>query len=350
MPKGRIFKPEKEIYVDKTSGLEIIRLTKGPWLDINRYFVTYSWTPDEKYIIFCSTRDGEILQLYRIDKDGEIVQLTEGPQVKAYSACISKDGTEVYFPDGNQIKSVNIETLEEKTLYEFDFIPSDFSPFTLSPDGNWLSVDFKVPGRREWRLGYLDIEKKNLNIVYATDIIIDHSMFCPTDRNWILYAHECPVDSLTREYLRVDQRMWLIKSDGSQIYPLYLQKIEEWITHEIWSPDGKGVYFINYPQGICYVNKDNSGYKLVAKGPYWHPSIHPNNKYLTADTQKGEVYVISIETDEKLLITSGIRLYPSNYHKHPHPSFSPSGNYIIYWSNYFGTDDIHIAYVGEFCK
>ena len=51
--------------------------------------------------------------------NGDIVQLTDADDVHGYSGVISKDGTELFYTQGDTIKAIHLETFEERVLAEF---------------------------------------------------------------------------------------------------------------------------------------------------------------------------------------------------------------------------------------
>ena len=44
----------------------------------------------------------------------DIVQLTDADDIHGYSGVISKDGTELFYTQGDAIKAIHLETLEER--------------------------------------------------------------------------------------------------------------------------------------------------------------------------------------------------------------------------------------------
>ena len=102
------------------TGTHIYQLTDHPSINHNPYFLTPSFTPDQGQIVFTSYRSGKLV-FYKLEfPNGKIVQLTDADGVHGYSGIISKDGRELFSTRREAIKAIPLESLEERTLEEFD--------------------------------------------------------------------------------------------------------------------------------------------------------------------------------------------------------------------------------------
>jgi hypothetical protein len=86
------------------------------------------------------------------------------------------------------------------------------------------------------------------------------------------------------------------------------------------------------PRGLCFagVNGEQTDVQFSAY-PYWHVCCAPNNRYLAADAQNGNysgVYVIDKETGKEVDVYHAGYLW--KHPAHPHPTFSPSSEQVIF--------------------
>src|SRR6184192_1466298 len=126
---------------DEDTGAVIHQLTSHPSINHPTYFLTSSFSPDGKHVIFTSYRSGSP-QLYELEfPDGPIRKLTEGEGVHPYSATNSPDGTEVYFTRKGRVEAVRRKDLSLKTLFALE--GAQFGECSLSADGLWIVTAMK---------------------------------------------------------------------------------------------------------------------------------------------------------------------------------------------------------------
>ena len=76
--KGSTHPSELREFEDSQTGAHIYQLTNHPSIHHNLYFLTPSFTPDQRYVIFTAYRSGSP-NFYKLRfPDGEITQLTDG--------------------------------------------------------------------------------------------------------------------------------------------------------------------------------------------------------------------------------------------------------------------------------
>jgi hypothetical protein len=146
------------------TGRLAVQLTSGEGFTYPLYFFIPSITRDGKYLVYHRAARGEV-QLHRLNLvNGESTQLTRAtcPDTQWRPWCVDSGrgvldhrsvlnvarGLVVYF-DGNQVRSVNVETLEDRALF---VIPEDREPYgqnCATPDGRWF-VYIHTPRGSQW--------------------------------------------------------------------------------------------------------------------------------------------------------------------------------------------------------
>ena len=174
--------------------------------------------------------------------------------------------------------------------------------------------------------------------------VADHVMICPTDPNLMFFAHEGKT-----EY--ISNRLWV--ADGRTGTARCIAKqnltpdgdLADCFGHEMWAPDGKGMYFVKYqvsltpPKGICYVDYATGEIKLVASAfRYWHAGVSADGRKLVADTAPDwdtlspeddcEVVCIDLERGTETLVARAASTW--KHPCHPHPQFSPAADQICF--------------------
>ena len=135
------------------TGRLTLQLTSGEGFTYPLYFFIPSITRDGKYLIFHRAARGEV-QLYRLDlATGESRQLTHatcpdtqwkpwcvysGRGVLDHRSVLNVARNEVIYFDGNDVRCVDVETLEDRLLF---VIPEDREPYgqnCTTPNGQWF--------------------------------------------------------------------------------------------------------------------------------------------------------------------------------------------------------------------
>ena len=143
--KGSVHPSELQEFEDQNTGTHVYQLTNDNTINHNLYFLTPSFTPDQKHLIFTSYRSGKA-NFYKIQyPGGDIVQLTNGEEVHGYSGVIAKDGTELFYTEGDSIKAINLDTFEERVLAVFK--DGSLGECSVSADEKYIVTAMKRDGK-----------------------------------------------------------------------------------------------------------------------------------------------------------------------------------------------------------
>lgn len=194
---------------------------------------------------------------------------------------------------------------------------------------------FAEAGKGPGGIRSIDLKTGEIKTVIDVDFRMGHVQ----TSNWvpgeIIYCHETTGDGV--------QRMWTIRGDGTGNRPLYVETPDEWITHETSSgPDevmfnimGHLPHLREHPTGVAVINLRTNSMKILGQveedmgrgrqGGFWHANGSPDGKWAASDTFKGDVFLISRKTGERILLTTDHKMRPD----HAHPIFSPDSKRVL---------------------
>ena len=394
--------PESWTFMDEGSGREMTILTDTTKNDRFLYQTDPMWTPDGKYLIFRSSSRGKAdvsknngekgkynpTQLYFVEVEtGHIIQATDGDNTgsgflanKSNKMFLNRrvDGKwNLYVIDLDQFfADVHSNKVKKHEKYEkfIGTFPTEMGRpggYCISSDDKWAYITVERDGTQEEidrmnKNAFLPetnqpvkikptlsgIRKMNLETGEVEKVVdvefkvghIQASRFRPEE---IVFCNETGGDAF--------QRMWYVKSDGSDFKPLYKETPLDWVTHETFASEDY-VYFnvLGYQprlrkqaHGIFRINLRNDdvdvlgqvetsaeehadGNMLGGMG-FWHSNATRDNKWATGDTFAGSVWVINNATGEKHLIATNCKMRPD----HAQPFFSPDGTKLCFQTGRF---------------
>ena len=195
--------PTFQLYTSAFAGGPLTKLTT------KAYNAEATVSPDQKKIVFTSTRDGD-LDLYTMDVDGK--------NVKRVTKDLGYDGGAFFSHDGKKLiyRAFHPETAEEKKEYtenlknnvykpswlELFIIDVDgknkkqitklkgasFAPFLFPKDNRVIfSSNYQKPGSRNFNLYAVDLDGKNLEQITFSETFDSFPMFSP-DGSKIVWA------------------------------------------------------------------------------------------------------------------------------------------------------------------
>ncbi len=331
---------------DEVTGRSYAQITKGEGNNKHVYFNRLNFVDNGRYLLINSDRTGS-WQIYAYDLQKErIRRLTDctldpgRPSVDPYRPLI-------YYTQGDLVYQLNIETLEEKLIHTHETPETgQFVLLDISRDGQYLGfmemgayehaedgpADFvrryevrplcsfwvmTSDGAKVWKAHE---EKRNLQ----------HLLFCPTDPTTLLFCYEGPWD-------RVEQRLWLMKWDGSNIRPLrYQEHPDIRIGHEYWLDDGRSVAYaytcpaLDEPTSVRMVDVATGRETIITEHPFCHFINDREGRWIVGDDPQ-YVTLLNLATNELTpLAAHHQELTIANTLYHPHPAFSPDGSRIVF--------------------
>lgn len=255
------------------------------------------------------------------------------------------------------------------------------SHLSFTPDKKELAVEIGSPENGRW-LGTQELETGKFTLWCRAEpgICYNHIHANPVDRDYISFAYD-----LWDEKLRANKpvlidgiypRLWVGRRDGKHTM---LKPYGNGATHEWWSPDGKGLYYVNNKvEGkdygvVAFSPADGSEpyeiFRCSTPGAFnhlWHAQCTRDQNYFVADAAypcMGEpiwrgtesmLYFHNRLTGKtvKFLTKNPVveGWSPSNpcwYHIDPHPGFIMQDRYISFTTTVLGHVDVAIACVAD---
>lgn len=288
-------------------------------------------------------------------RTGESVQLTESGAVAKDTPDISYDGKEVYYIETDKsFHAINLESLQQREICKLNEIPGDFShALSLTPDNRFAIIGAALEPRRNVGYEYPTTRPviRSALIVIRTgngqrhrlidgNAPLGHVAFCPADGNLVLYSLHV-IWSLI-------QRPWLIRADGTEHRPIFVQRQGEGVGHEFWGASGRTVFVTCHggrqPQGLWAANVDGSNERCVLAGAnVAHGTASPEeDRYIVDElytettslwmSRKGSPtpQVLCKMATEWFAPNAEGKLQPTRHH--PHPRFLPNGTGVTFSS------------------
>ncbi len=368
---GSVHPSELQEFEDEKTGAHIYQLTNDNTINHNLYFLTPSFTPDQKRLVFTSYRSGKA-NFYQLEfPDGEIIQITDGEAVHGYSGVISKDGKELYYTEGETIKAIHLDTLEERVLAEF--AKGSLGECSVSADEQYIVTAMKRDDKSHITVTATDGSGGDIIYTSPNQTII-HPQFHPTHADLIAYSGD-PAP-----------RMWTIKRDGSDNRNLYQHDNNEFLVHETFLGSQDELIVTHWPYSLRRISLDSLEMRTIADFNAWHiasnragtkvlcDTVHPDIGLRLADVETGEHSPIcypqssssgsqwkkdryAVAEDWAAAQQSGDREKALSWMEmkvdtvygpqwtHPHPSFSPDETSVVYTSDVSGHSQVYVAVI-----
>ncbi|WP_227136416.1 oligogalacturonate lyase family protein [Kosakonia radicincitans] len=376
MAKGKIVQLTFRHQHDEKTGHEVIRLTPPHIICHRNYFYQKCFTRDGGKLLFGGAFEGHwnyyLLDLAR----HEATQLTEGAGDNTFGGFLSADDRSLwYVKNTRELRRVDLHTLEEHIVYQVDddwvaygtwvansactklvgieIKKSDWQPLT-----DWQKFRDFYFTQPECRLIRIDLHSGERDTLLQEKRWLGHPIYRPFDDSTVAFCHEGPRDV-------IDARMWLINEDGSNLRKVRQHQPGESFTHEFWVPDGSALYYVAHqendprrylfsadPQTLenrqlmaippcSHLMSNEDGSLVVGDGaPHHTGAIHLNDPFIWVfDINSGEQTAIC-QHNSSWKVLDGDRQVT-----HPHPSFTPDNQWVLYTSDAEGMPALYLARV-----
>lgn len=364
---------QRHIFTDPHTGREVWQISG--WND-SRCYGTYmymqAFSGDERYVMFASDRTGRI-EIYRLElASGEVRQLTrrqsppDDPLRSYHDALVNvhPDGQEVCCWDGPRLLAIEITSGETRILADLRRQPWTGSGkgLSFSHDGRTLAclaervdgyyslllVDTQA-GRFEevWRTSEPGQRCSHVLIVPSDDRRVSFNMLPDRQNDFDLPPH-------------VRARVWIWEERSGEASAFLTVPVGFRATHEYWhraadAPSSTTRLYYHKktqpgwtPASIESIALDGSDIREHYRSdrPLGHSSITPDGRYLVSDVQApghNELILIDTHTGRDEVLCWPNSSCTSNNATHVHPSFSPSGEKILFTSDAQGQPRVYVV-------
>ena len=364
MAAGDTYRSESQAFTDEQTGATVRRITDQPCIHHHPFYYLPAFDDAMQRLIFVSHRTGrpEVFCEHRVT--GELIQLTDCADLGAFSVHPSYGGQYVYYCAGTRACRVNAETFEEETLLDFGnvamreagMVGAAMGTTTLSHDDRYWAVPVRAADASKFVI--IDTQSGDHEVIHEC-VSIGHPQFHPSDNTLLRYAmgHEA--------------RIWVINRDGSGNRLVYERNVaqREWIVHETFLPGTREIVTARWPHGCIGIDVDTGAVRRVTSFNAWHPVINRQGTMMCADTVYPDIGLQlfdpldGVGKPRTLCLTRSSnegrhwntdhcpyddddfkqgkwKVYAPQ-HTHPHPSFSPDGQLVVFTSDHSGHSQVY---------
>ena len=374
--KGKIIPLNFRTRQDSETGHEVIRMTPPHIICHRNYFYQKCFTQDGSKLIFGGAFEGH-WNYYLLDIAREqATQLTDEAGDNTFGGFLSHDDSALWYVKNNrELRRVCLDSFEEQIVYAVDDEWVAYGTWVANSDCTKLvGIEIK---KRDWqpltdwskfrafyftqpecRLINIDLRTGEQQVILQEKRWLGHPIYRPFDDSTVAFCHEGPRDA-------IDARMWLINPDGSQLRKVRQHAPGESFTHEFWVPDGSALYYVahkeNDPQRyLCSADPLTlENRQLMAIPPCSHLMSNHEGSLIVGDGaphNTGDIslndpfiWVFNIATGTQHAVcqhnTSWKVLDGDRQVTHPHPSFSPDNQWVLYTSDEEGMPALYLARV-----
>jgi Tol biopolymer transport system component len=251
--KGEIFPSDAERYPDPLTELEVYRLTKPDYTSTLTAYYNRGIAHNSGWMLCASDRTGSP-QGFRLDlRSGEMRQLTQAEGLDGSTLTLLPDNRSFCYLAGRSVYVVNLANLKERELYQ---APEGWEPsggMSVGPDGTHATLVERKGDTSQLRM--VTLGQGAARTVLESPFPMSAPMARPM-RAQILYRQG-------------GEALWLVNADGTQNRKLKLAA--GGIGTPNWSPDGKTVLYLNFPEDRTRLNNlrefapDTGTDKLIGK-------------------------------------------------------------------------------------
>ncbi len=366
------YSSEMTEYKDRISGVTVHQLTSYLGHSNHTYFTNNGWWDNQKRLVFNSDRSNAS-NLFSIEiSTGEISRLTDfGPGQRNrvhFANDVNQKRNEIYFIQNDAMYALNLETLEQRFLYQapegfhmhggLTGADGDYVYATLGEDLSnriYANLSAAYVGMRDifyakpdTRIIRIHVDSGKMEELWQEKCWIGHVNPSPTQPTLLTFCHEGP-------WNLVDHRIWVMDTKNCKPYPIRKRNVDgEKIGHEYWFANGEQIgYQVHTPDHHSYfgfVRFDGTGEMEAPCVPFPSPDhIHSNDfKLIVSDSGKAiKLYRYNgtdFDSAKVLCMHDGSFFYGSH---HPHPRFTADGKQILFNSNVSGYCNLYLADIPE---
>lgn len=314
-------------YRDPKTGYEILQYTQGPERNAKLYFTTENFSIDDRYFFFNKQWDEAHPDggLWRAEvSTGKLERVLDGAHARGFAMDREKPYG-VYCKDDRIVCRLDTDTMQVSEVGELP--EGNITGHLTTADSGRIACSYHL-WNKIYALVVMDQASGKSEVVFQSDQRLGHAQLCPTDDNLLFYIHETTGDAL--------QRTWMYDISHRAARPYYVEHPEEWITHEVWSADGREMALMKLRGQVIIGDKDGRHFDVVATGEQLlHPCLSRDRNwivadrisYLGVDVQEG---VVLINRHTGAMVDLAVTGTCSSGADHQHPSFNRKGDMVLF--------------------
>ena len=390
---------ESETYRDAWTLRHVRRVTtQGLYNQTPNYHTNIGFSDDGEFLIFASARDGHSAVFRCHVPTGDITQLTDPvPGVGSYSEwhkggapvgnglgvngmmCLAPRSRWAVFVAGHALRSVHIETLEERTL--IPNLSAEWLPGVPSIDPTETSVILPamsahpdlLAGRRpslpyrdyfasgagmRLKLRQVPLAGGPVTTVYEEDGIGSaHCPHCLTDPGLLLLDRDFPPNYWAGSDGKTN-RIWTLCLSTKELIELPPQDAAHFQVHCVWTWDGENViYHGKSAKSGHYIGVVNKAGQTVREylfdkaNWYGHVSAAAGRPAIILDGNLSPDMLLWLYYDAEQPRVEVIARHSTDWgalpgqYPHPHPLSDPTGKWISFNVGSRGRSDVFIVKV-----
>lgn len=362
----------RTVFHDERTGRTVWRMTD--WDDchcVATYMYLQAFSGDERFIVFSANRTGRY-ELYRLEiASGETAQLTDytGSELSdAYLGFphVHPAGREVFFDDGRSLWAIDFASLDRREVARRpDHWQADYNGPRFSMDGRLVYCSFRDAEGRV-NLARAACAGSALEDIYRwphPDADVDHLLTAPVAEE-ILTFSPLPDGQNDPDNPREKRaRSWKLDVASGKAEPFVVAPPGHRATHEFWGPPGNPRLYFHMktvpswiPDSVSSISLQGDDMRHHLCSPtrkLGHSCLDRAMTRLVSDVQDpegNELIMLDLKTGAEEILCwpdSSVRSGDVQI-GHVHPSFSPSGDMLIYTSDKGGMAAVYIVpFAGE---
>jgi oligogalacturonide lyase len=326
--KGHIFPSVSIQYSDPATEFPIVRLTDPGHTSRLPAYYNRAISRRSNSLLFASDQSGRF-EAYQLDlKSGQTRQLTDAADLDPESLTLLADDRNFCYLDGGRLISANLSHLRTREVYQ---IPEGFQRgpgFSVAEDGQHAALVETNGSQNRLRLVHMP-DGSAATLATCNEELRDP---IPRPRRAsVLYGCGTGV--------------WLVNYDGQQNYQLHLAEGATGAAR--WSPDGRAVLYLNFPEDPHKLNNlreftpDTNADKSIANTSQFvqFGCNSDASVFVGASASKASPYVLLLVRAVKRELTLGE--HRSGNPRLVAPIFAPNSQHVFFASDQHGKPAIY---------
>ena len=379
MPKGETYQDSQFRYIDCYSAREVLRLTDYLGHSNHLYFTDPCWFNGDRSLVFVSDRENQS-NLFRYDLDtGLITQMTDLEGCGRPSGCVRAANNALYYTWGGAIHELNLDTLEERTVWSENLPMRIHGRSSPTADGKYLCVMLMEEQRQKEScisFSYSSFQKlhklKPLTQIVRIEAATGQADVIHEDRRYMGHVNSSPMlpDIMTfcheGPWDLIGQRIWGLNILTGKTWKIRPQGGQCCIGHEYWFADGEciGYHGSSQDEGgkhvFGHIRWDNSQC-VECTFPFHSLHFHSlDEKMIVGDgtafeftgDRGGQPFIQLFKWDGQRYVGPKVLAFHrstfNNQHAHCHPRFTPDGKAVLYASDLTAYSNMYMVEVGDF--